>query len=98
MASAVSWEVEVGIDAECADRRMEVESLAREVCSAHEQAQLRAAPPEARKALFMDLWTLKEAYLKALGVGIACGPLHQISFDLSGPDSILTDLASDRPT
>ena len=49
------------------------ESLAREVCSAHEQAQLRAAPPEARKALFMDLWTLKEAYLKALGVGIPAG-------------------------
>jgi 4'-phosphopantetheinyl transferase len=50
VACAVSRDVEVGIDAECTDRRIEVEPLAREVCSAHERAQLRAAPPEAREA------------------------------------------------
>jgi 4'-phosphopantetheinyl transferase len=97
VACAVSKDVEIGIDAECADRRVDVELLAREVCSAHEQGQLRAAPADARLSLFLDLWTLKEAYLKALGVGIASESLHQVSFDLSGPGSILTDLTSNRP-
>jgi 4'-phosphopantetheinyl transferase len=97
VACAISQDAEVGIDVECADRRMDVELLAREVCSADEQAQLRAAAGEASEALFLDLWTLKEAYLKALGVGIASRPLHQISFDLRGERSIFTDLASEPP-
>ena len=79
VACAVSRGVEVGIDAEWAHRRMEIEPLAREVCSAQEQAQLRAAAPEAREVLFLEFWTLKEAYLKALGVGITSELLCQVS-------------------
>lgn len=97
VACAVSREAEVGIDAESDDRRMEAEPLAPEVCSAQEQAQLRALPPERRGSLFLDLWTLKEAYLKALGVGIMSGPLNLISFDLSRQSEICTELTQQRP-
>jgi 4'-phosphopantetheinyl transferase len=97
VACAVSREAEVGIDAECDDRRMEVEPLTPEVCSAREQAQLHALPSEMRGSLFLDLWTLKEAYLKALGIGIMSGPLNLISFDLSRQGEIRTELTRERP-
>jgi 4'-phosphopantetheinyl transferase len=35
-----------------------------------ERAQLAALPPAARAARFCELWVLKEAYLKATGVGL----------------------------
>jgi phosphopantetheinyl transferase len=66
VACAVSRDVEVGIDAECDDRRLDVEVLAGEACSGHEQGQLRAAPFEARMSLFLDFWTLKEV-LQGIG-------------------------------
>jgi 4'-phosphopantetheinyl transferase len=97
VACAVSREVEVGIDAEAGDRGIDLELLARDVCSVQEQDQLRSAPPDMRNALFLDLWTLKEAYLKALGVGIASALLQQISFDLSIDHSICTALANEWP-
>ncbi len=97
VACAVSRGAEVGIDVECDDRRMEVEPLAPEVCSAQEQTQLHALPPEMRGSFFLDLWTLKEAYLKALGVGITSGPLNLVSFDLSRQGAIVTGLTRERP-
>ena len=53
----------------------------RDVCSVDEQEQIRSAAPAARAGRFLDLWMLKEAYFKALGVGIT-EALDQVSFDL----------------
>ena len=47
--------------------------------SAAEAAQLRALPVEAQPRRFVQLWTLKEAYLKAVGSGLA-GGLGRTSF------------------
>jgi 4'-phosphopantetheinyl transferase len=44
--------------------------------SAAEQTQLAALGPHERRAAFFDLWTRKEAYLKATGVGIGDGLQH----------------------
>ena len=44
--------------------------------SAAEQTQLAALDPPARRAAFFDLWTRKEAYLKATGIGIGGGLQH----------------------
>jgi 4'-phosphopantetheinyl transferase len=47
-----------------------------------ELAALRAArDDEARRALFYDYWTLKEAYVKYLGTGLST-PLRSICFRL----------------
>ena len=47
--------------------------------SAAETAQLRSLPPDAQPRRFLQLWTLKEAYLKAIGTGLA-GGLGRMSF------------------
>lgn len=48
-----------------------------------EQAALRALPPEQHARRFTELWTLKEAYIKARGHGLAL-PLDRFWFDLAG--------------
>jgi phosphopantetheinyl transferase len=57
----------VGVDLEC-ERERDVERLARFAFSAPECAQLEALPPDARVARFYFLWTLKEAFAKALAL------------------------------
>jgi 4'-phosphopantetheinyl transferase len=87
VACVVSRDAEVGVDAERNSRTMDVDQLMPSVCSIDEQAQVRAAAASARAQRFLDLWTLKEAYVKARGVGIAVA-LDQVSFDLRTPATI----------
>jgi 4'-phosphopantetheinyl transferase len=84
VACAVAVDVDVGIDVERivparADRR-----FADELFSPLERAALDALPPREQPARFFAYWTLKEAYLKARGVGLAA-PLTGFSF-LIAPD------------
>ena len=44
------------------------------MCSPEEIEELRGTAPGQRERRFLELWTLKEAYLKALGVGLARSP------------------------
>jgi 4'-phosphopantetheinyl transferase len=67
----------VGIDIERAGRARL--AVAERYFSAAEAAQLRELPPEAQPRRFVQLWTLKEAYLKATGTGLA-GGLGRMSF------------------
>jgi len=74
-ACALSWEGEVGIDAEH-DRDGEAPfELGPTVFTARERAWLAGLAGPARAAGFFDLWTLKEAYMKARGLGLALSPL-----------------------
>ena len=69
---------EVGVDCEDERRRTSsaADALARRWLSTSEAAALAdVADGDARAAAFMRLWTLKEAYVKALGTGIAAHPL-----------------------
>jgi 4'-phosphopantetheinyl transferase len=50
-----------------------------------EVAALAAAPPDQRRGLFFEIWTLKEAYAKARGLGLAL-PLASYSFDQRSPE------------
>ena len=72
----------VGIDVEHADRALDAEALAARVGSRREQAVLRSLPPGERERRFIELWTCKEAWLKAVGLGIAAGPAG-VDVDLS---------------
>nr|WP_282449533.1 4'-phosphopantetheinyl transferase superfamily protein [Roseibium sp. CAU 1639] len=71
VACAVATAGRVGIDAETDGRSADVDLLLPEVCSPPERAALIALTGAARRSLFLDFWTLKEAYLKAQGLGIS---------------------------
>ena len=75
----------VGVDVEYAARRRRVERLISRYFSEAEQAALLALPVAQRQARFYTLWSLKEAYVKARGLGLAL-PLADFSFSLSGQD------------
>ncbi|WDP92493.1 MAG: 4'-phosphopantetheinyl transferase superfamily protein [Desulfobacter sp.] len=71
---------EIGVDIESLGRRVDP-AVADRFFSPSEAARVRAAEGEgARKAAFLNLWTLKEAYIKARGGGLSI-PLDSFSFD-----------------
>ncbi len=75
---AVGRNITPGIDVEQQRARPRALEIARRFFSAEEAEALAALPPEQRSAAFLDLWTAKEAVLKALGRGLAFG-LHRLS-------------------
>lgn len=60
----------LGVDIEQIRRVKHMLALADKNFAADESASLRAAPAHERRELFFRLWTRKEAFLKALGVGL----------------------------
>ncbi|KAK9833335.1 hypothetical protein WJX81_007623 [Elliptochloris bilobata] len=77
LGCAVAVDAAVGLDVEEAERmtRSDPLRLARRRFSAAEAAALeRVASPSERAAHFVRLWTLKEAYVKAVGRGIDAPP------------------------
>jgi 4'-phosphopantetheinyl transferase len=58
------------------------------ILSPHERASLKKLPLGERRRRFLDHWTIKEAYLKALGSGIASMPLDAIAPDFEEPGRI----------
>jgi 4'-phosphopantetheinyl transferase len=78
-ACLVGEGAEVGIDAEPLTRAEQILPLAARVFSPREQSQLEALPAAQRPGRALSLWVLKEAYIKARGLGLAI-PLRQFSF------------------
>lgn len=70
---------DVGVDVEPFSRAETVLELAPEVFSAAERSQLQALPLEERLDRALSLWTLKESYIKARGLGLSI-PLDGFSF------------------
>jgi 4'-phosphopantetheinyl transferase len=68
---AVGRDVEVGVDVEAVRSMDDTDNIAAKFFSAREAAQFRALPLAMRTAAFFACWTRKEAYLKALGSGLA---------------------------
>ncbi len=83
---------ECGIDCECV--REYRPRVARKVFSADELAALEAAAEGERDMLFFRIWTLKEAFVKAIGRGIGY-PMNTVSFVFSG-DEISSNAAGWR--
>ena len=69
---------EVGIDVECTQRQAPLD-VAQQYFSRTEAAELAGLPPEHQAARFWDLWTLKESYIKARGMGLSL-PLDAFTF------------------
>ncbi|HQZ40780.1 MAG TPA: 4'-phosphopantetheinyl transferase superfamily protein [Vicinamibacterales bacterium] len=83
VACAVAATREVGVDVECVDRRL-AHDVADRFFAPREIADLRALPASDQPRAFFDYWTLKEAYIKARGMGLAL-PLARFAFRLA-PD------------
>ncbi|KFG06881.1 MULTISPECIES: 4'-phosphopantetheinyl transferase family protein [Streptomyces] len=60
----------IGVDAERADRPLYTRGLHRHVCTPHELTVLERLPAARRGAALVRMWTLKEAYSKAIGQGL----------------------------
>lgn len=67
---AVSTAGPVGVDTESVERHASYPLLRDQVCTPQEAVVLDALPEDERRARFLRLWTLKEAYTKALGHGM----------------------------
>jgi 4'-phosphopantetheinyl transferase len=95
---AVSKDCEIGVDVENVLRIVDTEVLAPTVFAAAELADFRRTVPEDRRDRFFSYWTLKEAYIKARGMGLSL-PLDAFWFDLGGPAPLLrvTDRCPDIP-
>lgn len=79
----------VGVDIDQAQRELDPLRIARRYFSAAEVRSLEGFDPAERGRQFMALWTLKEAYVKALGCGIA-GGLARTAFALTAASARLT--------
>ncbi|MEW1818816.1 4'-phosphopantetheinyl transferase family protein [Streptomyces diastaticus] len=70
---AVSRTGRIGVDAEPVDREIPFGVLGRRMCTPAEAAPLAGLTPERQARGLLRLWTLKEAYTKALGQGMRLG-------------------------
>ena len=71
VACVVTLELDCGIDVEQVSRRRNLAGIAEKMFAAGEQQALMGLDVEAYVERFFCYWTLREAYCKALGVGIA---------------------------
>jgi 4'-phosphopantetheinyl transferase len=68
---AIAASGRVGVDAETVRPGVEVADLSRRFFAAAEANEILGLPTEAQLAAFFACWTRKEAFLKALGTGLA---------------------------
>jgi 4'-phosphopantetheinyl transferase len=81
VACAIGVDREVGVDVEDLRRRPTAREVVDRYCAPGEIADIDAQPEATWRDRFLAYWTLKEAYLKARGLGIAL-PLADIRFVL----------------
>lgn len=89
VACAIARVPEVGVDVEDIGRALPGCDIAARYFSATEARTLSDMPHAARTSRFFDYWTLKEAYIKARGMGLSL-PLNGFSMHLDdgGPPRI----------
>jgi 4'-phosphopantetheinyl transferase len=78
---AITPEQDIGVDVEHTDRSISVSDIADRYFSEQERSELSHLPDNRKSERFFELWTLKESYIKALGMGLSL-PLDRISFNL----------------
>lgn len=94
---AVSRQAEVGVDVEALARKVDLLALARRYFATSEVQALEALAPQPQRELFFALWTLKEAWVKAKGLGLRV-PLDEFSFHGPGLPSAAPEAVADART
>jgi 4'-phosphopantetheinyl transferase len=89
VALALAHEEDIGVDVE-SHRSSDWAELVKTVFTPEEQVGLWYCPPAQRQRRFYELWTLKEAYIKARGMGLSL-PLQGFSIQMpeNGPIGIV---------
>jgi 4'-phosphopantetheinyl transferase len=90
VACAVAHGTQLGVDVESINRPAARRDIAARCFSAAENRRLDAYPPHDYARRFVELWTLKESYIKAIGTGLN-HPLDTCSFALAGDCGIEFD-------
>lgn len=93
VACVVARDREIGVDIEAFGRPASSQDVAARVCSPDELEDINAASETERQERFLVYWTLKEAYLKARGLGISVH-LADVSFSLASGQPVLTPRGS----
>lgn len=79
VACAVTRAETVGVDVEHTARKADLAAIAKASFAPEELADLNRLTEAAWRDRFFDLWTLKEAYIKARGLGLSL-PMQQCIF------------------
>lgn len=87
----------VGIDVERTRQNFDYQEIAQSNFSRREIEALEQLPAEARSVRALELWTLKEAFLKAIGRGLSI-ELDSVDFELSPSGAILLHPPGDVDT
>jgi 4'-phosphopantetheinyl transferase len=90
VACAVTSGAAIGVDVECVDRKVDAGAIAARFFAPAETARISTLDGEARRERFFDLWTLKEALVKALGLGMATA-LDSLAFTVGADGGIHVD-------
>ena len=96
VACATSRHVRLGVDVERIDRPIDETEIAERFFARSEAESLERTPLDQRASRFMELWTLKEAWVKAIGLGLL-QPLTELSFDFSQESRIGYNLPPNTP-
>ena len=82
--------LEIGVDVEKIDPRVDIEEVARATFAKAEVDALLMLPEAMQRDTFFRVWSRKEAYMKALGVGFSLPPSDfTVSVDPREPPKLL---------
>lgn len=85
IAACIVTDAECGID--CENVRTYRPNVMKRAFSESERECIENASEDERDLLFFRFWTLKEAYVKAIGMGI-CYPMEQAEFSFEGQNIV----------
>jgi 4'-phosphopantetheinyl transferase len=83
-AVAISRHMMLGIDVEKKNRQILTQSLAEQFFAPEECQTVAQATEHERSTKMLEFWTLKESYIKAVGMGLSI-PLDSFAFELATP-------------
>jgi 4'-phosphopantetheinyl transferase len=94
---AFGRDCDIGIDVERLDRVIDGPGIAQAFFAPSEQAIIEGASPSQRSDMFLRLWTLKEAVLKAVSIGLSL-ELDRFAIALDPPrlDVLVPELGDPR--
>lgn len=87
VACLIAEGTEVGVDVESRERAGSIAEVGPRMFGPRELAQLEVLREDQRPGRCLRLWTLKEAYIKARGMGLAL-PLNKFAFVFESGDKI----------
>ncbi|HHP7232211.1 MAG TPA: 4'-phosphopantetheinyl transferase family protein [Xenococcaceae cyanobacterium] len=86
-----NYQQKIGIDLEYLRDNLDYQNIAQRFFAPRELNFITTCPQEQQKLRFYQLWTAKEAYLKATGAGLA-GGLETTEINLEQPENIFLSL------